>query len=73
MQSPTPSTCLNDSSHTLYKRMRREEKKGDSSRQQVGGESVNSVLCCGCYKPAAIHTEFERAWAEFSEMQSLSR
>lgn len=43
-RSPTPSACLNDSSHILYKRMRRGEKKGESSPQQVGGERVNSAL-----------------------------
>lgn len=47
-----------------------EEKKGDSP-QQVGGESVNSAPCRGCYKPGAIHTESETVWAEFSEIQSL--
>lgn len=45
MQSPTALVSLNDSSRTLYKRTRR-EKKGDTSPQQVGGESVNLALCC---------------------------
>lgn len=34
-------------------------------------KSVYSALCCGCHKPADIHTESETAWAEFSAVQSL--
>lgn len=52
MQSPTPSVSLNDSSYTLYKRMRR-EKKGDSNPQQVGGESVNAAVAATDLK--ALH------------------
>lgn len=33
-------------------------------------KSVNSALCCGCHEPAAIRTDCETAWAEFSAEQS---
>lgn len=52
--------------YILYKSVR----KGDSSLLQVGGESVNSALYCGCYKPAAVDAVFETMTDKISQIQN---